>query len=154
MKKAWYAQQLEAQLLLMPVSVSVEEIEADLAEQQCELFTQIGFEIDRAGREILIVRQVPIWLVEADIAQLIRDVLADLKRFETSSRIQEHIQDILATLACYTAVRAQRKLSLREMNALLREMERTERSNQCNHGRPTWTQLDLKELDNLFLRGK
>jgi DNA mismatch repair protein MutL len=154
MKKAWHAQQPEAQLLLMPVSVSVGEIEADLAEQQLELFTQLGFEIDRVGRETLLVRQVPIWLVEADIAQLIRDVLADLKRFETSTRLQEHIQNILATLACYTSVRAQRQLSLREMNALLREMERTERSNQCNHGRPTWTQLDLKELDNLFLRGK
>lgn len=154
MKKAWHAQHPEAQLLLVPVSVSVGEFEADLAEQQLELFTQLGFEIDRAGREILIVRQVPVWLVEADIVQLIRDVLADLKRFETSSRLQEHIQEILATLACYTSVRAQRQLSLREMNALLREMEQTERSNQCNHGRPTWTQLDLKELDNLFLRGK
>jgi DNA mismatch repair protein MutL len=148
------ADKLSAQVLLVPVTVSVSEREADIAEQHIELFNKLGFEISRAGIETLVVRQVPSLLADANISVLVRDVLADLLRFGVSSRLQEHKQEILATLACHTSVRANRQLSLSEMNALLRDMEKTERSNQCNHGRPTWTQLSMKELDGLFLRGR
>lgn len=154
LKIAWQTEQLTAQILLMPVSVPVSEREADIAEQHLDLFNQLGLEISRAGLELLVVRQVPSLLVAANIPVLLRDVLADLLRFEVSSRLQEHIHEILATLACHTSVRANRQLTLNEMNALLRDLEPTERSNQCNHGRPTWVQFSLKELDNLFWRGR
>lgn len=148
------ADHLSAQVLLVPVTVSVSEREADVAEQNVDFFNKLYFDISRAGVETLVVRQVPSLLADANISMLIRDVLADLLRFDVSSRLQENMQEILATLACHTSVRANRRLSLSEMNALLRDMEKTERSNQCNHGRPTWTQLSLKELDGLFLRGR
>ncbi len=154
MKSSVETNNLEAQGLLVPVSIPVSEREADVAEQEIELFKKIGFEISRAGPEMLIVRQVPILLADANVPMLVRDVLADLLRFGVSARLQENMQDILGTLACHTSVRANRQLSLSEMNALLRDMEKTERSNQCNHGRPTWTQLSMKELDGLFLRGR
>jgi DNA mismatch repair protein MutL len=154
LKTAWQAEQLTAQILLVPVSVPVSEREAEIAEQHLDLFNKLGLEISRAGVELLVVRQVPALLVDANIPVLLRDVLADLLRFEVSSRLQEHIQEILATLACHTSVRANRQLTLNEMNALLRDLEQTERSNQCNHGRPTWIQFNLKELDNLFWRGR
>jgi DNA mismatch repair protein MutL len=154
LKADWQTKQLSAQKLLVPVNVSVSEREAELAEQQLNFFHQLGFEISRFGPEMLIVRQVPAILSKANVPRLVRDVLADLLRFGVSSRLQERIQDILGTLACHTSVRANRQLTLTEMNALLREMENTERSNQCNHGRPTWTQLNLKDLNSLFLRGR
>jgi len=110
--------------------------------------------VNRTGLETLIVRQVPISLSSANMNALIRDVLADLSEFETSPRLQAQNDRILATLACHTSVRAHRQLTLSEMNQLLRDMEKTERSNQCNHGRPTWTKLTMKELDALFLRGR
>jgi len=154
MKSAWQADHLSAQVLLVPVTVSVSEREADVAEQHIDLFDKLYFDISRAGVETLVVRQVPSLLADANISVLIRDVLADLLRFGVSSRLRENMQEILATLACHTSVRANRQLSLGEMNALLRDMEKTGRSNQCNHGRPTWTQLSLKELDGLFLRGR
>jgi DNA mismatch repair protein MutL len=154
MKSSMQTNQLEAQGLLVPVSIPVSEPEADIAEQEIDLFQQLGFELNRAGPEMLIVRQVPILLADANVPMLVRDVLADLRRFGVSASLQENMQEILGTLACHTSVRANRQLSLSEMNALLRDMEKTERSNQCNHGRPTWTQLSMKELDGLFLRGR
>jgi DNA mismatch repair protein MutL len=154
MKSAWQEDKLVAQRLLVPVMVAVSEREANLAEQQLELFNQLGFDISRIGAETLLVRQVPMLLAATNIAVLVRDVLADLSRFSVSSRVENHIQDLLATFACHTAIRANQSLTLAEMNALLREMEPTQRSNQCNHGRPTWVQLSLKELDSLFLRGR
>jgi DNA mismatch repair protein MutL len=154
MKLAWQTDSLTAQVLLVPITIPVSEHEADIAQQQAELFNQLGFDISRVGPETLLVRQVPSLLVDANVPMLIRDVLADLLRFGVSPRLQENLQEILASVACHTAIRANRQLSLTEMNALLRDMENTERSNQCNHGRPTWTQLTLKELDNLFLRGR
>ncbi|MBE9562484.1 MAG: DNA mismatch repair protein MutL, partial [Proteobacteria bacterium] len=134
--------------------VTVSEQEAEQAELYLKLFERLGFEISRTGLETLAIRQVPTLLINSDITKLIGDVLADLSQFETSSRLQEHELEILATSACHNSVRANRHLTINEMNALLRDMEATERSNQCNHGRPTWIQLDLKELDNLFLRGR
>ena len=154
LKAAWQLQDVTVQSLLVPITVTVSEKEAEQAEQHLKLFEQLGFEISRAGPEILTVRQIPALLIDSDIAKLIADVLADLSQFATSSRLQEHELEILATSACHNSVRANRHLTIGEMNALLRDMETTERSNQCNHGRPTWIQLNLKELDSLFLRGR
>ena len=143
-----------SQPLLVPVSLKVSLQEANLAEEHKALFGELGCEVNRIGPENLVIRQVPALLRDADVEQLIRDVLADLNSYGSSTRIGEHINEILGTVACHGAVRAQRKLSVAEMNALLRDMERTERSGQCNHGRPTWVQLRMEELDKLFLRGR
>jgi DNA mismatch repair protein MutL len=154
LKVAWETKNLTAQVLLVPLSLAVSEREAEVAEQHLALFHELGFELNRAGPTSLIVRQVPTLLIDVNCSQLIRDVLADLLRFGVSSRLQENQYEILATLACHTSVRANRQLSVSEMNHLLRDMEKTERSNQCNHGRPTWTAINMKELDSLFLRGR
>ncbi|WP_409523402.1 DNA mismatch repair endonuclease MutL [Nitrincola sp. MINF-07-Sa-05] len=154
MKISLAEDRLRSQPLLVPLSVAVSSREADLAEQQPELFHRLGFELQRMGDETLVVRQVPVFLSKADVAQLIRDVLADMIVFGESRRIEQHIDELLGTMACHGAVRANRQLSLAEMNALLRDMEQTERSGQCNHGRPTWVQLGMNELDKLFMRGQ
>jgi DNA mismatch repair protein MutL len=154
MKTAFAQQQIEAQQLLIPVSILLSELEADVAEQHHTIFSQLGFEINRAAPETILVRQVPSLLMRADTARLVRDVIADLMRFGSSQRILNNLNEVLSTMACHTSVRANRQLSLDEMNALLRDMETTERSNQCNHGRPTWVQLDMQQLDGLFLRGR
>ncbi|GGC11540.1 DNA mismatch repair protein MutL [Marinobacterium zhoushanense] len=154
MKTAWDEDKVRSQPLLVPVSISVSEREADLAEEQPELFGRLGFRIERMGADTLTVREVPVSLAKADAAQLVRDVLADLVVFGNSQRIEQSINELLATMACHGAVRANRQLSITEMNALLRDMEATERSGQCNHGRPTWTQLSMAELDKLFMRGQ
>ncbi|WP_027854731.1 DNA mismatch repair endonuclease MutL [Marinobacterium litorale] len=154
MKQAWEQDRVRSQPLLVPVSLSVSEREADLAEEQPELFERLGFKVERMGADTLTVREVPVSLARADAGQLVRDVLADLVVFGSSQRIDQHINELLGTMACHGAVRANRQLTLPEMNALLRDMETTERSGQCNHGRPTWTQLSMAELDKLFLRGQ
>ena len=130
------------------------QAEADASEQHREDFAILGLEIDRLGPERVMVRQVPALLHEADIASLVRDILSDLLEHGESQRVQESINALLSTMACHGSVRANRRLSIDEMNALLREMEITERSGQCNHGRPTWIQIGLDELDKLFLRGR
>ncbi|BCO33206.1 DNA mismatch repair protein MutL [Thiohalobacter sp. COW1] len=145
---------IRSQPLLVPVTLSVSEREAALAESDPEVFRELGFEVDRLGPEQLVVRQVPTLLASADAAALVRDVLSDLLEHGVSTRLREAMNDILSTLACHGSVRANRQLTLAEMNALLRDMERTERSGQCNHGRPTWVQFSLAELDRLFLRGQ
>lgn len=154
MKSAYLTNKITAQILLVPQSISVSEQEAEIYEQHTEIFNKLGFEIDRAGKEMLLVRQLPNLLLEANITNLVRDVLADLLDLGVSARLEESMQEILSTLSCHTAIRAKRQLSIKEMNALLREMEQTERSNQCNHGRPTWMQVSIKELDSFFLRGR
>ncbi len=154
MKQARTECGITSQPLLVPVTLQVSEQEARLADEHQPVFLELGFEVSRMGPDTLAIRQVPAALREADVEQLVRDVLADLNTFGTSRRIREHMNELLATLACHGAVRAHRKLGLPEMNALLRDMERTERSGQCNHGRPTWVQLQMDELDKLFLRGR
>ena len=145
---------IRSQPLLMPVSVNVSKKEADIAEEYRDTFRSLGFELDRLGLEKLTIRAVPSLLKDADTATLVRDVLADLITYGTSQRVQQAMNEILATMACHGSVRAHRKLSIPEMNALLRDMERTERSGQCNHGRPTWVALSLEQIDKLFLRGR
>ncbi len=143
-----------AQPLLVPVSVAVSEHEADLAEEAGTLLNELGMEVDRLGREKLLVRSIPAKLQGTDPEQLLRDILSDMAEYGSSDRIRHEINAVLAGMACHGSVRANRKLTLDEMNALLRDMEQTERSGQCNHGRPTWVQLSMDELDRLFLRGQ
>ncbi|MEK7322474.1 MAG: DNA mismatch repair endonuclease MutL [Pseudomonadota bacterium] len=154
MKQAHEQGRVISQPLLVPVTLQVSEHEARLAEEHHEVFAQLGFEINRLGPDTLAIRQLPALLCDADVTPLVRDVLADLATHGGSARISEHLNELMATMACHGAVRAHRKLSLPEMNALLRDMERTERSGQCNHGRPTWMPLRMDELDKLFLRGR
>jgi len=153
-KAAREGEGMKSQPLLVPVSVNVSAREADLAEQQAETFRLLGMEVDRMGEQVLAVRAVPPLLREADAEKLLRDVLSDLAMYGQSQRILDSINEVLATMACHGSVRANRRLNIEEMNALLRDIERTERSGQCNHGRPTWTQLSMQELDKLFLRGR
>ncbi|KUJ82872.1 DNA mismatch repair endonuclease MutL [Microbulbifer flavimaris] len=154
MKTAHAAGGIQAQPLLVPVSLAVSQREADCFEERSEVFSSLGFVLQRAGPETLLVRQVPTMLHGAEVEQLVRDVLSDLLAEGGSDRIGERINEILSTMACHGSVRANRKLTVPEMNALLRDMERTERSGQCNHGRPTWTQVKLADMDKWFLRGQ
>ena len=154
LKTAMASEGLRGQPLLVPESIAVSEREADCAEEHGSWFSKLGFELQRLGPETLAIRQIPALLKQAEATQLVRDVLADLLEYGTSDRIQAHLNELLGTMACHGAVRANRRLTVPEMNGLLRDMEITERSGQCNHGRPTWTQLGLDELDKLFLRGR
>jgi DNA mismatch repair protein MutL len=132
----------------------VSAAEADLAEQEYEYFSSLGFELNRSGPETIILRSTPALLGNVDKELLIRDVLADINEHGMSQRIQEQSNRLLATIACHGSVRAKRRLNVDEMNALLRDMEQTERIGQCNHGRPTWIELSTQELDKFFLRGQ
>ncbi|MDO9049165.1 MAG: DNA mismatch repair endonuclease MutL [Methylobacter sp.] len=143
-----------SQPLLLPIKIKVSAAEADLAEQEYEFFNTLGFEINRSGPETVVLRSIPVLLGNIDMEILIRDVLADMTEHGMSQRIQEKSNEILATVACHGAVRAHRRLTIDEMNALLRDMEQTERIGQCNHGRPTWIELSTNDLDKFFLRGQ
>lgn len=154
MKSGLQQDSLKVQPLLVPVSLQVSEKEAAAAMDFLEHFTTLGFQLERMGRETLVVRQVPAMLMDADVSKLVSDVLGDLLSFGSSERITQQINEILATMACHGSVRAQRRLTIAEMNALLRDIEITERSGQCNHGRPTWFQLTMLELDRMFMRGQ
>lgn len=154
LKVAADEQGVQSQPLLVPVSLAVSEREADAAEQFAAEFRQLGVELARVGPETLLVRQIPVLLQQAEVPQLVTDMLSDLMEHGTSDRMLARRNELLATMACHGSVRANRRLTIPEMNALLRDMEATERSGQCNHGRPTWTQLTLAELDKLFLRGR
>ena len=143
-----------SQPLLLPIKINVSPAEADLAEQATEFFAELGFEINRSGPETIVVRAVPALMNNTDMEALIRDVLADLAQHGLSHRMENHGKHILGTIACHSAVRAHRRLTIDEMNALLRDMERTENSGVCNHGRPTWVELSTNDLDKFFLRGQ
>ena len=142
------------QQLLMPEVLHVTPAQADMAEEHAQEFSALGFGVTRLGPDRLALRAIPTLLAGRDPAGIVRDVLSDLLESGHSRRVEESINHLLATMACHAAVRAQRSLSLPEMNALLREMEGTERADQCNHGRPTWVRLSMGELDRLFLRGR
>jgi DNA mismatch repair protein MutL len=154
MKRALAEQDLKSQPLLVPLSLAVSQKEAALTESHGEELQKLGLQIERIGPETLAVRQVPALLRGADAEQLVRDVLADLIQHGQSDRVEAVTHELLGTMACHGSVRANRQLTIPEMNSLLRDMEATERSGQCNHGRPTWTLVTLSELDKLFLRGR
>ncbi len=154
LKTSWDEEKIRSQPMLVPHSMAISSKEADFAEEHAELFQRLGFELERMGPETLLIRQIPILLRSANVEQLVRDVLADVITHGSSDRIDAVLNELLATMACHGSVRANRKLTIPEMNALLRDMEITERSGQCNHGRPTWVPMSLAELDKLFLRGR
>lgn len=154
MKMALQESVLKSQPLLVPLSVKVSSREVEIAMEQQEWLKCLGMEVGQLGDETLVVRSMPIYLQGADPERLLRDLLSDLAMHGSSDRIQETINETLGTMACHGSVRANRRLSIEEMNALLRDMERTERSGQCNHGRPTWTAFELAEMDKWFSRGE
>jgi len=154
LKRAYWGEGLKSQPLLVPAHMNVSSREADLVETHGEAFSRFGFDLDRAGIEQLRVRAVPTLLARADTESLVRDVLSDLLTHGESTRVEEAVNELLSSLACHGSVRANRQLTIPEMNALLRDMEATERSGQCNHGRPTWVQLSMDQLDRLFMRGQ
>ena len=145
---------LISEQLLVPLSITLNNEEMQLWQQDSDLFLTVGLAIEQIGDTSIIVREIPAILKNKDIEQLIRDVLADLLVDNNSQRLQETVNHILATIACHAAVRAHHKLTIPEMSALLRDMETTENSGCCNHGRPTWTKLSMQQLDKLFLRGQ
>ncbi|HEU4644222.1 MAG TPA: DNA mismatch repair endonuclease MutL [Burkholderiales bacterium] len=154
MKAGLDAGAIERQSLLVPVVFRAEALEVATAEDNREALGQLGLELTVAGPNELAVRAAPALLAGGDVAALARSLLAELREFGAAQVLAARQNELLATMACHAAVRANRALSIPEMNALLREMEQTERSGSCNHGRPTWYQLTLADLDKLFLRGR
>jgi len=154
LKAAHDGEGVRVQPLLVPQPIAVSEREAEIAEREATTLDGLGFDLTRSGPQTLLLRGVPALLADGDVEALLRDVLVDLREHGTSRRVAEMRDELLATMACHGAVRAHRRLSIPEMNALLREMEATERSGQCNHGRPTWARFSLADIDRWFLRGR
>jgi DNA mismatch repair protein MutL len=153
LKRSFASNRIAAQPLLVPVALSVSVAEADEAESHAPLFSELGIELSRSGPTQLLVRSMPVLLGSADPATLVRDTLADLRE-QGSGGATQALERALGTMACHQAVRANRRLTVPEMNALLREMETTLRADQCVHGRPTWSFVGMDDLDRLFLRGR
>ena len=154
LKTAFDGEGLRTQPLLVPVAIAVSLREAELVEREGDALQKLGLDVVRSGEQSLLLRAVPALLTQGDPQALLRDVLADFVEHGHSPRVDEARDALLSTMACHGSVRANRRLSIPEMNALLREMEATERSAQCNHGRPTWTRFSLTEIDRWFLRGR
>jgi DNA mismatch repair protein MutL len=154
LKKSMANDNVRSQPMLVPQSLAVSQKEADCSEEFSETFQKLGFELNRLSPEQITIRAVPSLLKDSNVEQLVRDVLSDLLEHGSSQRIEQEMNEILSTMACHGSVRANHRLTIPEMNALLRDMERTERSGQCNHGRPTWTQMSIDQLDKLFMRGQ
>lgn len=154
LKQAYDSGQLNSQALLVPISINVSQAEADRLDESRDWLLGLGLRVDRLAPEQLAIREVPAILGKADAAALLRDVLSDLMSHASTERLNEAINEVLSSMACHGSVRANRELSVSEMNALLRQMEATPNSGQCNHGRPTWTAVTLPELDKLFMRGR
>jgi DNA mismatch repair protein MutL len=142
------------QTLLVPISISVSQAEIACLEEHRGDMLAIGIELEQAGEESIVIRQIPALLGNANVEELVRDVLSDLMKYGLSTIIKDRKNELIATMACHGSVRANRQLTIGEMNALLRDMEVTERSGQCNHGRPTWVQLTTEQLNRFFLRGQ
>jgi DNA mismatch repair protein MutL len=153
LKLSLHANSVPSQPLLVPATMAVSAAEAELAETHSDVLERLGIELTRAGPAQLVIRALPAMLTSAEPATLVRDLLADLAE-DGGAGGERALERALGTVACHQAVRANRRLSVPEMNALLREMETTLRSDQCVHGRPTWSFLGLDELDRLFLRGR
>ena len=145
---------IKTQPLLVPQTVAVSALEVAVAVDMADNLRALGLLVEPAGEEQLVVRELPIALIDIPVEALVRGVLADMQAYGSSDRVRAHEDELLSTMACHGSVRANRRLTLPEMNALLRDMEITERSGQCNHGRPTWVQLGMSDLDRLFLRGR
>ena len=145
---------LKSQPLLIPVTVKVAESEAEAVEVSQGDLKRLGFEVTRRGLDEVRIEAIPLMLEGTSVEPLFRDVVADLLNNAGAHRVEAAVDEVLATMACHGSVRANRQLEIDEMNALLREMEATERADRCNHGRPTWTQVSVAELDRLFLRGQ
>ncbi|NLQ18464.1 DNA mismatch repair endonuclease MutL [Marinomonas sp. M1K-6] len=154
MKTAFYQKNIASQPLLVPINIAVSQSEADLVEENGSVFESFGFRVERTGLESVMVREVPVILIRGDVESLVRDVISDLSANGVSDLMASRANELMASMACHGAVRANRKLTIAEMNSLLRDMEVTERSGQCNHGRPTWAHLTMSDLDKLFLRGR
>ena len=154
LKGALDAQGMSTQKLLIPVTFNADRLEVAAVEEHAGVLRQLGLDIAPLSPTALAVRAVPSMLASADVAELAHALLRELREFGGSRVLTEHQHELLSTMACHGAVRAHRPLSVTEMNALLREMEVTERSGQCNHGRPTWYQMSLADLDKLFMRGQ
>lgn len=154
LKKQYHQGVVPTQPLLLPLKIQVSHAEADLVEQEHEFFMALGLELNRTGPEAIVIRSTPALLGREDMDALVRDILADIVTHGISQRAEEKSNELLATMACHGSVRAKRKLTIDEMNALLRDMEQTERIGQCNHGRPTWIELSTADLDKFFLRGQ
>jgi len=158
LKNALDTQAVAMQPLLLPISFHADKLEvaavSEALTSQDNIFQQLGFDIAIISPTTLAVRGVPVMLQQADAVTLARDVLRDLREFGASRALTERRNELLGTMACHAAVRANRSLTIPEMNALLRDMEATERSGQCNHGRPTWFQVGMSDLDKMFMRGK
>ncbi len=154
LKKQHQAQGIVSQPLLVPVTCKLMDHEADLLEEQVTALSELGIELTRQGPETIVIRQVPALLSNGNIEALLKDLVSDLQQHSSSRLIEERLNNRLASMACHGSVRANQTLNLQQMNALLRDIEQTERSGQCNHGRPTWVQMDLESLDKLFLRGQ
>ncbi|MFH0933665.1 MAG: DNA mismatch repair endonuclease MutL [Pseudomonadota bacterium] len=154
LKTAFDAQQMPTQPLLIPVTFAAEALDIATAEEEQEALQKLGFDIAPLSTNTLAVRAMPAMLKQSHAETAAREVLHELRDFGASHALTERRNELLATLACHSAVRANQQLSIPEMNAILREMEQTERADQCNHGRPTWFQVTLAELDAMFMRGK
>ncbi|MGA9421676.1 MAG: DNA mismatch repair endonuclease MutL [Rhodanobacteraceae bacterium] len=154
LKRAQATTGIPSQALLVPLQISVSEREATLVEEHAGRVAELGLDLARSGPKSIVVRRVPSLFNGTDVTRLVLDLIADLGADGSTHHVLEAGNELLSSIACHGSMRAHRRLTLPEMNALLREMESTERSGQCNHGRPTWVQLGLAELDRLFLRGR
>ncbi|MFK8012632.1 MAG: DNA mismatch repair endonuclease MutL [Marinicellaceae bacterium] len=153
-KKAIENDGIRSQSLLVPLAITVSERETDAVEQHIHWFNKLGLDVQVGSKESIIVRKVPTLLVKTDIESLLKDVLSEIVTLGSSTKIEASMNELLSSMACHGSVRANRQMTIVEMNALLREMEKTQRADQCNHGRPTWVQMDMKQMDRLFLRGQ